>query len=103
MQLSWCVVAASFNVDNIIIRQKCLLEIYIVCVSKSDDLVFFLTEKNKYVGWKRHTKQMKFGDLVGFKKSVNILVRWNRTFGNLEIRCPEVEIIYASLLAKCFI
>ena len=43
-------VAASFNVDNIIIRQKCLLEIYIVCVSKSDDLVFFLTVKNKYVG-----------------------------------------------------
>jgi len=25
--------------------------------------------ENKYVGWKRHTKQMKFGDLVGFKKS----------------------------------
>lgn len=27
----------------------------------------------------------------------------NRTSGKLEIRCPEVEIIYASLLAQCFI
>ena len=29
---------------------------------------------------------------------MDILVRWDRTSGNLEIRCPEVEIIYASLL-----
>ena len=28
-----------------------------------------LTGENKYVGWKRHTKQMKCGYLVGFKKS----------------------------------
>ena len=28
---------------------------------------------------------------------MNILVRWNRTSENLEIRCPEVEIIYTWL------
>ena len=34
---------------------------------------------------------------------MNILVRWNHTSGNLEIRCPEVEIIYASLISHWFI
>ena len=29
-----------------------------------------------------------------FIEKLNILVRWNRTSGNLGIRCPEVEIIY---------
>ena len=36
-------------------------------------------------------------------KLLNILVRWIRTSGNLEIRCPEVEIIYASLISHWFI
>lgn len=54
----------------------------------------------KYLSPDMEERIRRFGDVqedtefIGSSILLNILVRWNRTSGNLEIRCPEVEIIY---------
>lgn len=54
----------------------------------------------KYLSPDMEERIRRFGDVqedtefIGSNILLNILVRWNRTSGNLEIRCPEVEIIY---------
>lgn len=62
----------------------------------------------KYLSPDMEERIRRFGDVqedaefIGSSILLNILVRWNRTSGNLEIRCPEVEIIY-TLVSMGFI